>query len=114
MRWLGAFSLSLCLSLATPAAAEFYTYSQWQRLPDEMRAAYIAGAFDMLVTFVSQGADTADTKYYSECVTNTHIDNKQLAMNVATFVDARPELQGKSVAFGLIQYLLGLCGQPPQ
>src|SRR5262249_54121674 len=112
MKGLGAFVLLLCL--ATPAAANFYTYSEWRRLPEEMRAAYIAGAFDSLITWVSQGADRGETNYYSEGVTNTHMDNKQLATNVAAFVHTRPELQGKSVPFGLIQYLIGLCGQPPQ
>ena len=78
-----------------------------------MRAGYIAGAFDSLISLI-QGTDTGDTNYYSECVTNAHMTNLQLATNVATFVDTRPELQGKSVTAGLIGYLIGLCGQPPQ
>jgi hypothetical protein len=102
--------LSLCLAM--PAAAEFYTYSQWRAWPEAMRSVYIAGAFDSLTTIVPPGAGYAD--YYSECVLKSQMNNGQLAMNVATFVDARPELQGKPVTGGLIQYLIGLCGQPPQ
>jgi hypothetical protein len=77
-----------------------------------MRSVYIAGAFDSLTTIAAPDARYPD--HYSDCVFKSQMNNGQLAMNVATFVDARPELQGKPVTLGLIQYLLGLCGQPPQ
>lgn len=38
----------LFLMWITPAHAEFYNYSQWERLSEAARLAYIAGAIDEL------------------------------------------------------------------
>jgi hypothetical protein len=100
------------LCLAAPAAAEFFTYSQWRSWPEQQRAAYTAGAFDSLTTITPPDMRYAD--HYSECIVNAQMNIGQLTTNVSTFVDARPEWQGKPVTVGLVQYLIGLCGQPPQ
>jgi len=42
-----------------------------------------------------------------------HVPIEQLAKNVRTFVAARPDLQKKPVQVGLINYLIELCGAPP-
>src|SRR5215813_11966786 len=57
--------------------------------------------------------DTASTaRHYSKCVSG-RVPIEQLAKNVRTFVAARPDLQKKPVQVGLINYLIELCGAPP-
>ena len=41
-----------------PAAANFLTYAQWAALPPQLRAFYIAGAFDQLTTIAGTVGDT--------------------------------------------------------
>ena len=43
--------LVLCagLLIAQPAAANFLTYAEWAGMNPDMRAIYIAGAFDALI-----------------------------------------------------------------
>ena len=89
----------------------YYNYPAWDRLSDQARAMYIAGAYDSLVSIASP--DTASTsRHYSKCVSG-RLPVEQLARNVRTFVAARPDLQNKPVQVGLINYLIELCGVPP-
>jgi hypothetical protein len=73
-------------------AQVYYTYAEWERLSDQARTMYIAGA--------------------SKCVSG-RVPIEQLAKNVRTFVAARPDLQKRPVQVGLINYLIELCGAPP-
>jgi hypothetical protein len=89
----------------------YYTYPEWDRLSDQARSMYIAGAYDSLVSISSP--DTASiSRHYSKCVSG-RVPIEQLAKNVRTFVAARPDLQKKPVQVGLINYLIELCGAPP-
>lgn len=73
---------------------------------------YLAGTFDSLVTISGDLTENRYRLHYNECVVNAKMSHTQLALNVSTFVDGRPELQGKPVQAGLIEYLLQLCGRP--
>jgi hypothetical protein len=46
-------------------------------------------------------------------VARSQLTTEQLAKNVRTFVAAHPDLQKKPVQAGLINYLVELCGAPP-
>src|SRR5262249_33049590 len=84
------------------------TYPEWDRLSDQARTMYIAGAYDSLVSIASP--ETASTsRHYSKCVSG-RVPIEQLAKNVRTFVAARPDLQRKPVQVGLITYLIERCG----
>jgi len=99
------------LMIGRTNAQGYYTYAEWDRLSDQARAIYIAGAYDSLITIVSP--DTASTaRHYSKCISG-RVPVEQLAKNVRTFVAARPDLQKKPVQVGLINYLIELCGAPP-
>jgi hypothetical protein len=99
------------LMIGRANAQVYYNYPAWDRLSDQARAMYIAGAYDSLVSIAS--ADTASTsRHYSKCVSG-RLPVEQLAKNVRTFVAARPDLQNKPVQLGLINYLIELCGAPP-
>lgn len=89
----------------------YYTYPEWDRLSDQARTMYIAGAYDSLISIASP--ETASTaRHYSKCVSG-RVPIEQLAKNVRTFVAAHPDLQKKPVQVGLINYLIELCGAPP-
>src|SRR6516162_3276009 len=99
------------LMIGRANAQVYYMYPEWERLSDQARTMYIAGAYDSLVSITSP--DTASTaRHYSKCVSG-RVPIEQLAKNVRTFVAARPDLQRKPVQVGLINYLIELCGAPP-
>ena len=105
-----AFLSALLIGLAN--AQVYYKYPEWDRLSDQARAVYIAGAYDSLVSIASP--DTAPaSRHYSKCVARSQLTTEQLAKNVRTFVAAHPDLQKKPVQAGLINYLVELCGAPP-
>jgi len=105
----GLFS---ALTIGQANAQVYYNYPDWERLNESDRATYIAGAYDSLVSIAS--ADTASAaRHYSKCVASRQLSNDQLAKNVRAFVATRPHLQKGPVQGGLINYLVELCGAPP-
>jgi hypothetical protein len=55
------------LMIGRADAQVYYTYPEWERLSDQARTMYIAGAYDSLISIVSP--DTASTaRHYSKCV----------------------------------------------
>jgi len=111
----GTFRVSLVVAVlaAAPVDAAFLNYPQWRAQSVNDRAEYIAGAVDSLVLFSDSKELPAYSRHYSECLGQSKMTTVQLAQNLSTFVDGRPELQAKPVQAGLIQYLIGLCGEPP-
>src|SRR5215831_180027 len=68
------------LMIGRANAQVYYTYSEWERLSDQARTMYIAGAYDSLISIVSP--DTASTaRHYSKCVSG-RVPIEQLAKNV--------------------------------
>src|SRR5215471_9559141 len=111
MKSLVIAGLLSALMIGRAHAQVYYTYPEWDRLSDQARTMYIAGAYDSLVSIASP--ETASTsRHYSKCVSG-RVPIEQLAKNVRTFVAARPDLQRKPVQVGLINYLIELCGAPP-
>jgi len=111
MKSLVIAGLLSALMIGRANAQVYYTYAEWDRLSDQARAMYIAGAYDSLVSIVSP--ETAPiARHYSKCVSG-RVPVEQLAKNVRTFVAAHPDLQKKPVQVGLINYLIELCGAPP-
>jgi hypothetical protein len=99
------------LMMGAASSQVYYTYPEWDRLSEQARTLYIAGAYDTLVSIAS--ADTAATsRHYSKCISG-RLTIEQLAKNVHAFVAARPDLQKKPVQVGLINYLIDHCGAPP-
>jgi hypothetical protein len=92
-------------------AQVYYKYPEWDRLSDQARAVYIAGAYDSLVSIASPDTASA-SRHYSRCVARNQLTSEQLAKNVRTFVTAHPDLQNKPVQAALINYLVELCGAP--
>jgi hypothetical protein len=111
MKSLVIAGLLSALMIGRANAQVYYTYSEWDRLSDQARAMYIAGAYDSLVSIAS--AETAPiARHYSKCVSG-RVPVEQLAKSVRTFVAAHPDLQKKPVQVGLINYLIDHCGAPP-
>jgi hypothetical protein len=107
--------LALCpgLFIAQPAAANFLTYAEWVRMNADMRAIYIAGAYDALITFAMSDEQRAVNAHYSNCITRSKMTVSQLAENVRKFAKDKPKLQD-FVETPLINYLYEYCGAPPK
>jgi hypothetical protein len=100
------------LLLGQAHAQVYYSYPDWDRLNESEQAVYIAGAYDSLVSIASPNTASA-ARHYSRCVANNRLSSEQLARNVRAFVAGRPALQKGPVQGGLVNYLVELCGAPP-
>ena len=100
------------LSLGQAHAQVYYSYPQWDRLNEAEQAIYIAGAYDSLVSIASPNTASA-ARHYARCAASNRLSSEQLARNVRAFVAGRPDLQKGPVQGGLVNYLVELCGAPP-
>lgn len=100
------------LMIGQANAQVYYNYPEWDRLNDSARATYIAGAYDSLISIATPDTASA-SRHYSKCVVSRQFTTEQLAKNVRAFVATRPDLQKGPVQGGLINYLVELCGAPP-
>ena len=101
---------------ASLAYGQFFTYSEWERLPEEERQVYLAGAFDTVVG-VTEAEDPWGLKtslHYRKCIRDSHMTLKELSQNVIAFAETKPELQGTWVVAALLLYLQSLCGLAPK
>ena len=105
---------ALILAIATTAQAEYFTYSDWSQQPADFRAAYIAGLYDALVSLSETDAEAKIGAHYQACVVREKIRNSQLAERTLLFGAARPSLRSGGVGQVMINYLIQLCGKPPQ
>lgn len=103
--------VAVLLLLSWPASAEVHLeFSEWERLNDDDRAAYIARSIDMLATMAAHAQKTA--RHYSQCIMRSQLTAEQLASFLREYGRARPELQGSSVQRAMADYLNALCGRP--
>jgi hypothetical protein len=91
---------AVLLLLWWPASAEVhldYTFSRWERLRDDDRAAYIADFIDTLATTAATHPAQRAARHYSECIMRSQLTAGQLADFLREYARARPELQRGSV-----------------
>jgi hypothetical protein len=107
----------IILLVSTPLAyGQFFTYSEWKRLPEELRQVYLAGAFDTVVGIVEAEDPWGlnGSLHYQKCIRDSHMTLRQLSQNVIAFAATNPELQGMVVVQALLLYLQSLCGLVPK
>ena len=105
--------VAVLLLLSWPASAEVHLeFSEWERLNDDDRAAYIARSIDMLATMAAPEAAQKTARHYSQCIMRSRLTAEQLASFLREYGRARPELQGCSVQRAMADYLNALCGRP--
>ena len=106
---------AVLLLLSWSATAEVhldYTVSQWERLHEDDRAAYIARSIEMLGTIAGPEPAQRAARHYSQCIVRSQLTASQLASFLREYVRARPELRGSSVQSAMNDYLNALCGRP--
>ena len=54
----------------------------------------------------------ATARHYTECLTRSRVNARQLANYLREYVRARPELHDSSIQHAMNNYLNALCGQP--
>jgi hypothetical protein len=108
------FAVGLTVFCVHASHAEYFTYSDWSRMPANFRAAYIAGLYDALISIASDDAEARIGAHYQTCVARAKMRNTQLAENTLAYATARPELQSGGVGEAMIKYLIELCGKPPK
>jgi hypothetical protein len=71
---------ALFLLLTWPAGAQdHYTFSQWERLQDDERVAFIAGYIDSLATIAMTEPAQTTVRHYSQCITRSRLTPTELA-----------------------------------
>lgn len=104
---------AVLMAATGPTHAVFYTYSQWDALPANPRAAYMSGFYDALISFAKDEEDAKVGTHYQSCISKSKMTNIQLSDNVRAFASTRPSHQTSGVGGALIGYLIELCGRPP-
>ena len=104
----------LSTSALSQGANVFFSYSEWERMSDNQRSIYIAGAMDALMMYASNVDGSKLTAHFYSCLTKASLNNLQLANNVRTYTKQHPELQAGTVQIPLVHYLRALCGPVPQ
>ena len=106
---------AVLLLLSWPATAEVhldYTFSQWERLHEDDRVAYIARSIEMLGTIAGPEPAQRAARHYGQCIVRSQLTASQLSSFLREYVRARPELRGSSVQSAMNDYLNALCGRP--
>jgi hypothetical protein len=102
----------LLLMPLSAMAAGYVTYAQWAAMSPNLRAVYIAGSIDTLVTLAANDEGAKYGRHYELCLQNAKMNNVQLAENILKFASTRPTLQTSSVQKAMIEYLIDACGKP--
>lgn len=109
------FPLMLLSSSALSQAENvFFSYPEWERMSDNQRSIYIAGAMDALMMYADNVDGSKLTAHFYSCLTRASLNNLQLANNVRAYTKQHPELQAGTVQIPLVHYLRALCGPVPQ
>jgi len=101
---------AVLLLLSWPASAEVhldYTFSQWEKLQDDDRNAYIARFIDTLRTMAATEPAQLAARHCSQCIMRTRLTARQLANFLREYVRARPEMQGSSIQHEIAPELTG-------
>jgi len=106
---------AVLLLLSCPYSAvvhKDFTFSQWERLRDDDRAAHIADFIDTLAIMAATQPAQRAARHYSECIMRSQLTARHLADFLREYARARPELQRGSVQRAMNDYLNALCGRP--
>jgi hypothetical protein len=107
--------MAVFLLLSSSASAEvnvFLDFASWEKEPEAVRSAYIAGAFDSLVLFTVDEQTRQAGQFFQRCVSAAKLNSTLLSENVRAYAKPRLELQAGTVQAVLLRYLIALCGRP--
>ncbi len=97
--------------IALPAFAQvgvYIQYSQWIKLEESMRTAYVAGAADSMNLFSSP----KNAAHYYACLQREKLTMAQLAYWVAEISIAQPAMMERTVQEAMLGVLQRQCGAP--
>lgn len=111
-RWIYKATLIFGLLIANSSsqAGLYFTYFEWQQLPQSVKILYVSGAIDAYFTF-SYGYQKYAT-HYESCVMQQHISNSQLTDGVEQYAKQHPASQTLGIPAIAVQYLHEVCGEP--
>jgi hypothetical protein len=104
--------VALALTLATPSLAGFLTGAQWLKLSAEEQAAYVAGVYDALVTYVTTPVEVGAVAHYRTCAARARLTPETMAASLKSALTDEPRLMSEPVPGPFLQYLVKLCGKP--
>ncbi|MGO9358982.1 MAG: hypothetical protein ACLP1D_15120 [Xanthobacteraceae bacterium] len=103
---------ALALTLATPSLAGFLTGAQWLKLSAEEQAAYLAGVYDALVTYVTTPVEEQAIAHYQTCAARARLTPESMATSLKSALTEEPKLMSEPVPGPFLKYLVKLCGKP--
>jgi hypothetical protein len=104
--------VAAALMLATPSLAGFLAGAQWLKLSAEEQAAYIAGVYDALVTYVTTPVEAEAVVHYQTCAARARLTPDSMAASLKSALTDEPKLMAEPVPGPFLQYLVKLCGKP--
>ena len=87
---LGHLLIVLAALWVRPASAVFYTYTQWEALPEVQRAFYMSGAYDSLTSFADTPEGARGAMHFQTCVAKSGMTNSQLAAKILNYAKDKP------------------------
>lgn len=106
--------LALVVALIAPPAfgqvGVYFQYSQWIKLEESLRIAYVAGAADSMNLFSSE----KNAAHYYACLQREKLTMVQLAYMVAEISIAEPAMMQRTVQEAMLGVLQRQCGKPAQ
>lgn len=102
--------MALCGSPSS-AATQFYTFAEWERLPDAQKIGYVSGSIDAMMYFVNLNNEIDAWLYNgrAHCMSRSKITNGQMTQGVTDLVRTRPELRSGTVSAAIVEYFGVLC-----
>ena len=110
--WVICASLMM-LDAASGQQMQFMNYGRWAGATPLARSYYIAGMVDGYI-MIDTGDKAKSALHYSRCIIRSGMKSDQLADGVLRFAQARPALHAQPVLAALLQYLIAVCGDPPE
>lgn len=118
MKRVGMLFVVLFWSMGTISRAQnaynFYTYAKWERLPAEMKMAYVGGAVDVLTGVAATVQEQKLNGHYGACLNQSGFSLMQLSTHIEAYAEGHPNVQRYTMPGVIINYLIELCGAPPQ
>jgi hypothetical protein len=83
------------------------TYEQWEKLPVDLRDAYLSGAIDSLLLFAADARAQALSLHFYSCLKIRGFTGSRLAENIRSFTQGKGA-SPPSVQVAMLNYLVAL------
>ena len=97
------------LAASSAQVTVYFSYADWEMLPELARIAYVAGTMDSLSLYTYTEEEKKMSREINSCIRRAGMPADQLAANIQIYAKTRPRLQTGTVQMVMLEYLKALC-----